>query len=196
MATKPVKRLWTVEEYLAYELETGIRHEFINGEIYAMTGGTDNHSRIKVNVVGELHQQLKNSKTCLPYDSDMRIKITDLIYVYPDMSVVCGKPVFSDKKRSMLTNPTFVLEVLSETSADYDKGQKMEYYQSLPSVQAYLMLEQDKASTILYTRNEAGWQLTRFNGLEAIVPLASIGCNLALSEAYFNINFEEDTEEE
>jgi Uma2 family endonuclease len=189
MAMNPVKRLWTIEEYLAYELETGIKHEYIDGEIYAMTGGTDKHSKIKANVVIALGKQREQAQTCSIYDSDMRIKITDKKYVYPDMSVVCGESVFADKEHTILTNPTFVVEVLSESSADYDKGTKADYYFSLASVNAYLLLAQDRAYAQLYTRHEAGWLLREFSGLEAVVPLEAIGCTLALSEAYWGIQF-------
>jgi len=189
MAMKPVKRTWTIAEYLAYELETGIKHEYIDGEIYAMTGGTENHSKIKVNTLIALGKQLTQATTCSIYDSDMRIKITDVKYVYPDMSVVCGESVFADEEHTMLTNPTLVVEVLSATSANYDKGTKADYYLSLPSLQAYLLLAQDRAHAQLYTRHEAGWLLREFKGLEAIVPLESINCTLALSEAYRNIQF-------
>jgi Uma2 family endonuclease len=190
MATNPVKRKWTVEEYLDYELETGIKHEYLDGEIYAMSGGTDKHSRIKFNLGVELGQQLKKSKTCRGYDSDMRVKINDSTYVYRDMTVVCGEARFSDDAHTMLLNPTLVVEVFSESSENYDKGQKGDYYQSLPSVQAYLLLAQDKAHAQLYTRHEAGWLKREFSGLDAVVPLESIGCTLALSEAYLNIEFE------
>jgi Uma2 family endonuclease len=173
MAINPVKRLWTVEEYLAYEIETNTRYEFINGEIYAMAGGSDNHSTISLNVGAELRALLRNS-TCRPFNSDMKLKITDIVYVYPDVSTVCGEAIFTDAKRSMLTNPALVVEVLSETTANYDKGQKFDYYRSLPSVQAYLMLEQDSAHARLYTRDGAEWRLREYKGLEAVVPLEAI----------------------
>jgi Uma2 family endonuclease len=191
MATNPVKRKWTVEEYLAYELETGIKHEYIDGEIYAMFGGTDKHSLIKSKTLLAIGKQLEKSTTCRFYDSDMRVKITDAKYVYPDVTVVCGDSVFEDKKRTMLMNPTLVVEVLSDESENYDKGQKADYYQGLPSVQAYLLLAQDKAHAQLYTRHESGWLKREFSGLDAVVPLESIGCNLPLSEAYLNIEFDE-----
>ena len=189
MKMNPVKRKWTVEEYLAYEQETGIKHEYLDGEIYAMSGGTNNHIRIKWNLVKTISNQLDKSENCEGYDSDMRVKISDAKYVYPDMTVVCGESVFADKEHTILVNPTLVVEVFSESSENYDKVQKADFYQSLPSVQAYLVLAQDKAHAQLYIRHEAGWLLRKFSGLEAVVPLDSIGCNLALSEAYLNIEF-------
>ena len=191
MATNPVKRKWTVEEYLAYELETGIRHEYIDGDIYAMSGGSQKHNQIKTKTQFALEKQLEKSNDCELYDSDMRVKITDLRYVYPDMSVVCGEAIFADKDTMMLTNPTLVVEVLSDSTEKYDRGKKSEYYRKLPSVQEYLMLEQDRAFAQLYIRDEEEWRLKEFSGLDAVVPLESIGCNLLLSEAYRNVEFEE-----
>jgi Uma2 family endonuclease len=195
MATNPVKHKWTVEEYLAYERETGSRYEYLDGEIYAMTGGNEKHSIIKYNVSGELRAQLRKAGNCQGYDSDMRIKITDLRYVYPDMSVVCDEAIFADENHTMLTNPNLIVEVLSDSSANYDRGEKANYYRSLPSVQSYLLLEQDRAFAQLYTRHEIGWLLREFEGLEAVVPLDSIGCTLALSEAYLNINWNDKATE-
>jgi Uma2 family endonuclease len=189
MALNPVKRFWTVDEYLAYEQETHTRYEFLNGEIFAMAGGSDNHSTISLNVGSELRTKLRGS-SCRAFNSDMKVKINDSTFVYPDATVVCGEAKFSDSKRSMLINPTLVVEVLSETTANYDKGQKYDYYRSLPSVQAYLMLEQDRAHAMLYTRDKTGWHLEEYSGLEAIVPLEAVGCNLAMSEAYLNVEFE------
>jgi Uma2 family endonuclease len=191
MATNPAKNFWTVEEYLAYEQETHTRYEYIDGEIYAMAGGSKKHSIVIYNLTGALREQLRKSQDCQGYESNMRVKITDMRYVYPDLTVVCGEAIFDDDGETMLTNPSLVVEVLSETTANYDKGQKYDFYRSLPSVQAYLMLEQDRAHAILHTRDKTGWHLEEYSGLETIVPLEAIGCNLAMSEAYLNVEFED-----
>jgi Uma2 family endonuclease len=191
MATNPVKRTWTVEEYLAYELETGIKHEYIDGEIYAMSGGTKRHALIGLNVGAELRDKLRKS-SCFVLNSEMRIRISDTKYLYPDATVVCGEAKFSDENETMLLNPSLVVEVLSESTKGFDVGKKSEYYRSLPSLQAYLLLEQDRHFAQLYTRHESGWLLREFSGLEAFVPLEAIGCNLALSEAYLNVDFDKE----
>jgi Uma2 family endonuclease len=192
MAINPAKSFWTVDEYLAYEQERGMRFEFIDGQIYAMAGGSKKHSIIIYNISGELREQLRKSGNCQGYESNMRVKISDLRYVYPDLTVVCGEATFADDGETMLTNPILVVEVLSETTANYDKGQKYDFYRSLPSVQAYLMLEQNRAHAMLYTRDKTGWHLEEYSGLEAIVPLEALGCNLAMSEAYLNVEFEDE----
>jgi len=190
MVTNPQKEYWTVEEYLAYEEETGIKHEYIDGEIFAMAGGTDNHSRIAMNASAELVQQLKGSP-CHVRNSDMRVEISTNKYVYPDFSVICGKASFADDKHTMLTNPTLVAEVTSSSSVDYDRGSKADYYRSLPSVKAYLILDQDRVHAQLYTRHEAGWLLREFSEKDAIIPLEALNCSLPLSEVYRDIVFED-----
>jgi Uma2 family endonuclease len=194
MATNPVKRLWTVEEYLAHEEKTGIKHEYIDGEIFAMAGGSKNHGKIKSRVFIALGKQLETSGDCEIYDSDMRVKISKNKFVYPDITVVCGEEIYEDEDNAMLTNPTLLVEVISDSSANYDKGTKADYYMSLSSVQAYLLLEQNRAFAKLYTRDATGWHIEDYKGLEAIVPLEAIGCNLALSEAYLNVDFEAEEE--
>lgn len=188
MAMNPVKRYWTLEEYLAYEAETGMKHEYIDGEIYAMSGGTDKHSLIPINCTTELAYKLRG-KSCRVYNSDMRVKINDITYVYPDFSVVCGKAQFADDKRTMLINPTLVAEVISPSSANYDKGLKADFYRSLPSVQAYLLIEQERVHAQLYIRQESTWQLQEFSGLDAVIPLEALEMTLPLSEVYREIEF-------
>lgn len=176
----------SVQEYLTYEQETGIKHEYIDGEIFAMAGGSDTHSTIALNCGGELRTHLRN-KPCRAFNSDMKIKITDIKYVYPDFSVVCGEAKFADEKRTMLVNPTFVAEVISPSTGDYDRGAKADFYRSLPSVKAYLLLDQERPFAQLYTRHESGWLLREFSGLDSIVPLDEIDCELSLREAYLDV---------
>lgn len=188
MATNPVKRYWTVEEYLAYEAETGMKHEYIDGEIYAFSASTEKHSLIATYASAELGYKLRG-KSCRVYNSDMRVKITDIKYVYPDFSAVCGEAQFADDKRTMLINPTLVAEVISPSSANYDKGEKADFYRSLPSVQAYLLLDQERVHAQFYIRQESAWQLQEYSGLDAIIPLEALGISLPLSEAYRDIEF-------
>lgn len=189
MVSNPIQQYWTVEEYLAYEQETDIRHEYIDGEIFAMAGGTENHSLITGNSYTEISYQLRGS-SCRAYTSDLRAKISDIKYVYPDFSVVCGEAEFADDNHTMLTNPILVVEVTSPSSMNYDKGLKADYYRSLPSVQAYLLLEQNKVLAQLYKRHDAGWLLQEFDQLDMSIPLNVINCSLPLAEVYRGIMFE------
>lgn len=123
------------------------------------------------------------------YNSDLKIEISATKYVYPDLSVVCGAAQFSDDKHTLLTKPTLVAEVLSVSSANYDRLPKVNFYRSLTSVQGYLLLEQDRAFAQLYTRQGVGWLLREFEECGTTVPLASVGIDLALAEVYRNVKF-------
>ena len=186
MVSERLPNKMTVEEYLAHEQETGIKHEYIDGEIFAMAGGSRHHTAIITNCSGELREQVRK-KPCQAYTSEIKVKINDLKYVYPDFTVVCDEQEYADEVETMLVNPTLVGEVMSPSSGDYDQGTKAGYYRSLPSVQQYLLLNQDKPYAQLFTRNDIGWQLQEFEGLDAVIPLKPIGCELKLSEAYLDV---------
>lgn len=187
MASDPVKRRWTVEEYLAYEVQTGIKHEYIDGEIYAMSGGSGDHALIMMNCGAELNLQLRGSQ-CRVYSSDLKVKISATKYVYPDLSVVCGDAEYADEQRSILLNPTLVVEVVSPSSASYDRGSKLDFYQSIASIQAYLILEQESAKAHLYSREGEKWLFQSFSGVDAVVPLPAISCHLAMDEVYRGVD--------
>lgn len=176
----------TVEEYLAYEQADGIKYEYIDGEIYAMSGGTGTHSTIAANCIGELRAGLRKGN-CRVLTSDMKVKITDIKYVYPDFTVVCGEPTFSDEKETMLVNPTFVAEVMSPSSVDYDSGTKANFYRSLPSVQIYLLLDQERPFAQVFTRHEAGWLLREYEGLDTVITIEEIACVLEMREVYLDV---------
>ncbi len=185
----PIPRKWTIDEWLAYEEETHTRYEYINGDIYAMSGGTEEHNIISGNIFGELRNQLRDS-SCHTFNPDMRVKINDEKFVYPDVSVVCGKRDYADEKRTMLINPILVVEVFSPTSTQYDFVTKAEYYKSLPSVQAYLLVDQSRVYTQLQVRSHDAWTVYEFTQLDDVIPLTMINCKLPLSEVYLDINFE------
>lgn len=192
MASEPIRRKWTVEEYLLYEEETHTRFEYIDGEIYAMSGGTHNHSLIKMNIGSWFTQKLRG-KRCRAYDNDMKIKVSDIKYLYPDISVVCGKPIYDNEKRTMLKNPTLIIEVLSPSTEKYDRTTKFDYYRSMPSLQAYVIVDSRKLYVGIYQRQDNGWLLQEYHQLDQIVPLDVIDCSLPLSEVYYDISFDEES---
>lgn len=181
---------WTVETYLAYEQESGIKHEYIDGEIFAMAGGLDKHSLIKTNCVIELGLQLRG-KSCRLYDSDMKVEISDIKYVYPDFTVACGEAKFDDEAHTMLVNPTLVAEVTSPSTESYDVLTKANFYRNLPSVQAYLIIDQEKVHAQLFTRQGKGWFFQEFSSHDEKILLDVIACTLPVSEVYRDINFPE-----
>ena len=133
---------------------------------------------------------LLRGSSCRAYTSDLKAKISDIKYVYPDFSVVCGEAEFSDDNHTMLTNPILVVEVTSPSSMNYDKGLKADYYRSLSSLKAYLLLDQNQVFAQLYKRHETGWLLQEFDQLDMSIPLTAINCNLPLAEVYRGIVFE------
>ena len=180
----------TVADYLAFEQESDIKHEYIDGEIYPMTGGTLTHSAISINTIIALGNRLSAS-TCQVHSSDMRIRVSPSRYVYPDLSVVCGEAATDDQSMTLL-NPILIAEVTSPSSIDYDRVIKRDYYEMVRSIQAYLVIDQHRVLVELYMRREGGWFLQRFSDLDAAVPLAPLDCDLPLADIYHGIQFEEE----
>jgi Uma2 family endonuclease len=184
MSSVLTKTRCTAEEYLTLERSASCKSEFHDGEIYAMTGASRKHNLITVNIVGELRSQLKKLP-CEAYISDMRLKAAEArSYHYPDITVVCGAPQFEDAHLDTLLNPTLLIEVLSSSTEAYDRGGKFAHYRKIPTLREYLLVAQDQPSIERYMRQGDVWILTEAVGLEASVPLESIGCVLSLREAY------------
>ena len=177
----------TVEEYFAFDEASDIRYEYIDGEVIALTGGTYDHGLIMANASGELRQLLKGSD-CRVISSDLRNRVNPNRYVYPDFSVVCGEPE-TDEQAVALWNPTLVGEVTSPSSIGRDRGEKLHLYQSIASLQIYLVIDQYRAHVESYERHVGGWRVQEFLGLEAIIPLPALGCELPLAEIYRGIDF-------
>jgi Uma2 family endonuclease len=184
MSTQP-KPWISPEEYLAMERESEEKHEYFNGEVFAMGGASPNHGLIVTNVVAELRTQLKK-RPCTVYPADLRVKVSPTgLYTYPDVVVVCGDPQFVGKSEDTLTNPTLIVEVLSETTKDYDRGGKFEHYRSLPSFMEYVLIAQDRTHIEHFVRQpDNRWMFSETNRMEDTVELASIGCTLSLMEVY------------
>jgi len=185
----PVPRKWTFEEYIEYEIKTGVRHEFYDGDIFAMVGGTVNHSIVTSNVGAELNLQTRG-KSCRSYSNDMRVQVESDKYVYPDSSLTCGEAQFKDDKRTTLTNPTLVVEVLSPSTADYDRTTKLELYMALPSVKYCLIIDPNRVSVNLYSRLESSWKFDLYHRLDTLIELPDIGCQLLVSDIYRDIQFD------
>lgn len=183
----------TQTEYLAFERASEIKHEYSNGQVYAMTGASEAHNLICVNLITALKTQLR-SRPCKVYPSDMRLQVTASgLYTYPDVSVICGPARFADDKRDTLLNPTVLIEILSSSTEGYDRGKKFQHYRELPSLREYLLVAQDSPRIERYLLPEEGaWTLTDTNGLSAELVLPSIGCALALADVYDLVTFPAD----
>ncbi|HET7510811.1 MAG TPA: Uma2 family endonuclease [Solirubrobacterales bacterium] len=184
MASEPRPRV-SVEEYLTLERQAETKSEYLNGEIVAMSGASRPHNLIVANVLASLHAQLRG-RSCEVYASDMRVRVPAAdLYTYPDVVVVCGEPQFDDAELDTLLNPTLTVEVLSPTTQSYDRGIKFAYYRTLPSLAEYLLLAQDRVHAEHSVRQGgAAWLLTETDRSVDILELPSIGCALALGDAY------------
>ena len=189
MSTAPKLR-YSREEYLARERVSESRHQYYQGEIFAMSGGNARHSRISINLMWRLSQRLDGGR-CEVYDKDMRIKVnTSGLYTYPDASVVCGTAEFEDDKRDTLLNPLVIFEVLSPSTADYDRGTKFQLYRGLSSLREYVIVAQEQPYVEHHVKQPDGsWLLSEIRGLEESLPMEAIGCTLPLSEIYHHVTF-------
>lgn len=183
MSVQPKPKM-TVAEYLAFELETSEKHEYFNGEIYAMGGASFFHGLLTGNLVAALHARLRG-KPCRVVPADLRVKVSPTgLYTYPDVVVVCGEPKLEQPGDTLL-NPKLIVEVLSESTERKDRGWKFEQYQAIETLTDYLLVAQDTPRLELFTREADGrWLYLAENRMEASVMLGSVGCELKLADVY------------
>jgi Uma2 family endonuclease len=195
MTAQP-KPYLTEEEYVNLERASTRKHEYYAGEIFAMTGASEQHNLIATNITASLHQQLRG-RDCRVYPSDMRLKVLQTgLNTYPDITVVCGSPQFVDqRKRDTLINPTVIIEILSPSTERYDRGMKFQHYRTIESLQEYVLIDQDKQHIERYTRREPRqWVLEEASGFESTLDLTSIGVALRLKDIYEQVELVEDSE--
>ncbi|MYD11669.1 MAG: Uma2 family endonuclease [Chloroflexi bacterium] len=188
MAVERVRQM-SVEAFLDFAEASEYRYEYIDGEPVKMSGGKLNHFRI-IHRLQVLLDSLLAVTGCEVIASGMLVRVGESTLVDPDVSVVCGEPQ-TELGTRVLLNPTLVVEVLSPSSIDHDRVLKLNFYQSVASIQAYLIVEQDEMSVELYTRGEAGWDLRTFSRRDDEIPLDSLNCSLPLRDIYRQIEFGE-----
>lgn len=181
----------TEAEYLAFERNSELKHEYIDGEIVAMVGASKHHNRIVMNTSAAIHAHVRESD-CEVFPSDMRLKITATNqYTYPDISGLCVDTELTDDHQDTYTNPLYIIEVLSPSTERYDRGAKFHAYKTIASLQEYVLISQESPHIEIYRRGEDGqWIYTDAVGLEASITLESIGCRLPLSAVYERVDFE------
>ncbi len=179
----------TVEDYFEWELRQERKHEYIDGAVYEMPGVSNKHSLISVNVMLAIGHAIDRSRFIL-HASEMRVQVSPTRYVYPDFSIVCGQSVFRDSSEYNLMNPCFVLEVTSPSSEDRDRHYKLDYNYEVPSIEGYLIVDQDRIGAELYTRGDSGWRRQAFTELDDVISLDMLNCELPLAEIYRGIEFE------
>ena len=174
-------------DYLAFERASEERHEFIDGQIVAMTGGTFEHAVIAGNVAREIGEAL-NDRPCWVCPADMRIKIeASERYTYADVAVVCGTPRFEDDRRDTLLNPTALFEVLLDSTESYDRGEKFAHYRTLPSLADYVLVSQKQVLIEHFQRQADGGWLLRALGPGERLALPSLGCEVAVDAFYLKV---------
>ncbi|MDZ7401888.1 MAG: Uma2 family endonuclease [candidate division KSB1 bacterium] len=190
MSIQPKRRL-TPEEYLEIERQAEYKSEYFNGEMFAFAGATREHNLIAGNIYSNLHQQLRK-KTCEVYPSDMRVKVTATgLYTYPDVVIVCGKPQFEDEKEDILLNPIVIIEVLSPTTENYDRGIKFTHYRTISSLTDYILVAQDNIHVEHYVRqSDRSWLFSEYKSADEKIQIESIGCELLVAEIYEKVEFE------
>jgi Uma2 family endonuclease len=189
MSAQPQPRL-TAEQYLAAERSAEFRHEYYNGHIYAMSGGSFQHFQIIGNVTAELHARLKK-RPCAVGSSDLRLRVSpDGLYTYPDVIVINGDPRFADERHDTLLNPALIVEVLSPTTEAYDRGFKSAQYRTVESLEEYALVSQVEPRVEVFRRQPGGhWLLSEAVGLEAVCHFESLDCAIPLSEVYAKVTF-------
>ncbi|MEZ6089621.1 MAG: Uma2 family endonuclease [Pirellulaceae bacterium] len=181
----------TLSQYLEQESSTGEKHEYYRGEIFAMVGGTPRHALIATNFVGEARQRLID-KPCVAYNGDLRIKIDESgLYTYPDASIVCGELQLDDDIPNTVLNPIVLVEVLSDSTEKYDRGKKSMHYRRIASLQALVLISQDRPLVECFARHDSGgWLLTDVRDLNETLVLDSVGISIPLAELYRNVRFD------
>ena len=193
MSAQPADHRWQADEYLAWEREQDTRHELIDNYIIAMAGASREHNNITHAINGLFYNQLRK-KLCETYTSDMRVQVNPRgTYTYPDVVVICGEPQFIDDQHvDTLINPTGIVEVLSPSTESIDRLPKLDQYRKLISLQTYIIVSQDRPRIESHTRQGHGWYYEDHVGLDVIVKIDSIACELLLADVYAKVQFSSD----
>lgn len=183
------KRFMTEEEYLAFEDASEQKHEYYQGEVFAMAGASDQHNEIFTNLFGILATQLKG-KTCRPYGSDKRMKIPqNTLYTYPDISIYCKTNSPFDSTAKVSQDPTVVIEILSESTKDYDRGRKFKLYREIPTLKEYILVDSESIGVENFRLNSGNhWELEEYKSIEQSLFITSLNIAIPLREIYENTN--------
>lgn len=184
--------VFTPEDYLTFEREASERHEFLDGEIFAMAGESLSHSRVCMNLAREVGNKLKG-KPCEALSPNMKVRTTSAsLFSYPDLTIVCGAPLFHDRKKDVLVNPQVIFEVLSPSTEIYDRTTKFQRYRmGNETLTDYVLISQDKVFVEHFTKSAGGeWIYRSYGEIENAFTIEIIECELNLSEIYDRVEFE------
>ncbi len=194
MAAEPQRLLMSVEDYLALDRSSlDARYEFIDGHVYMLAGGTADHSTISINMMSLLHNHLRGGP-CRVYNADMRVRLTESRYVFPDVSVSCDA---RDRgKVDILQYPRLIVEVLSPSTSSYDRSRKFSYYRACPTIQEYVLVETQWQAVEIFRRATENLWTYHFFGAGDVVELASLGVSFPITALYENVTLPEDLSDE
>jgi Uma2 family endonuclease len=180
-----IKRRYTIEEYLEMERASDVKHEYYQGEIFAMSGASRNHIIISMNASSEIHNQLKN-KSCRPYGSDMRVYIPEnTLFCYPDISIFCDGLTTTDKEDDTAIHPTIIIEILSPSTRSYDLGKKFELYKAIPTFKEYILIDSERIGAKSWRINAYNyWEPEDYKTLEDTVHIPTVGVSLSMKDIY------------
>ena len=190
MSAVPVIKLLSIEEYLTLEEEAEEKHEYYQGELFAMAGGTIAHNQIVTNTVGEIHSFLKG-KSCQVFESNQKIYVeAATLFTYPDVSIVCDELERWNNRNDIITNPIVIVEVLSKKTQNYDRGNKFKFYRSLPSLKEYILVSSLEVLVERYTKQSSGfWNLREAFNPEEDFLIESINFSCSIKELYRKVTF-------
>ncbi len=185
-----VLRSITLAEYETRELDADTKSEYYRGEMFAMAGGSPEHSLVATNFTREAGNQLKG-KRCVPYNSDLRVKVEATgLYTYPDATIVCGPPQMDSSVKGTVLNPSAIVEVLSESTESYDRGRKASHYRRIESLRELILISPGEPLIEMFTRREDGnWSFIEYRAITDTLVIGSVGVAIPLNEIYRNIAF-------
>jgi Uma2 family endonuclease len=195
MNTAKKRNLIAVEDYLAGELVSPIKHEYLDGVVYAMAGARNVHNLIATNISSAIHYRLRG-KPCRTYNSDTKVRVNlerQICFYYPDVSVVCSPNPQND---SFHDSPAVIVEVLSASTRRIDEREKKDAYLTIPSLKVYALVEQDSAEVVVFRRRGRRFVREVHEGLDGVIPLQEIGIELPLADVYEEVQFPKEPEED
>ncbi|HEX8266286.1 MAG TPA: Uma2 family endonuclease [Pyrinomonadaceae bacterium] len=205
MAFPKTKFVYTIENYLNIDRSEDERYEYLDGEIYLMAGESDAHGDISTNLIGILYNNLKGTN-CRARAKDTKVRSGSLpqkprstkgMFSYPDVVVICGEPQYLDEHRDVILNPSVIFEVLSESTEQFDRGEKfLRYGNWNPTLTDYVLVSQDKPLVEHYIRQtDGGWTLYRYSGLAADFTVETLNCRFKLADIFDRVEFPPEIEE-
>jgi Uma2 family endonuclease len=178
------QRHYSIDEYFATEADSSIKHEYYKGEIFAMAGASLEHNEIAANVLVLLRTALRDSE-CRAYGSDLRLRTPSGLFTYPDVMVICGRAERVPRRPDTVVNPVVLVEVLSDATRDYDRGDKFALYKTIATFREYLLIDQAEVLVEHHQRGQrATWRSHSYRQLNAVIKLSAVACALPLREVY------------